>query len=211
MYTVNAYSATSYSITSFVGKKSSNGAACVTSVTSSGPNAQCKNSGTCLCNPVTKNIPANGIIYVDSSVWLEGTIDSGVTRLTVVAGNGTLYLGNNNVLYTNSDGSDILGIIGKQDVEIIQNSQDNLIIDGALIAQNGRVGRSDYGSSDHKSTITINGAIATKQRYGFAWTNGSQDWGYTTRNLNFDNNLLYYPPPYFPTGTEYSIDLWEEL
>jgi hypothetical protein len=29
--------------------------------------------------------------------------------------------------------------------------------------------------------------------------------------LNFDNNLLYYPPPYFPTGTEYSIDLWDEL
>jgi hypothetical protein len=45
-------------------------------------------------------------------------------------------------------------------------------------------------------------------RYGFSWTDGT---GYITRNLYYDNNLLYYPPPYFPTGTQYELDLWEEL
>lgn len=61
---------------------------------------------------------------------------------------------------------------------------------------------------DNKNNITVYGAIATSQRYGFAYTDGT---GYTNRNLLYDNNLLYYPPPYFPTGTEYSLDLWEEL
>ena len=217
IYTVNTFNATTNSITSFIGKRSDNGAVCTTSVTTStGSNAQCQNRSlgggkTCLCDPSNKTLPDDGILYVENNVWLEGTIDSGVSRVTIVAGNGTMYLGNNNIQYTDYNGDNILGIIGQQDVEIIQYSQDFLQIDGALIAQNGRVGRSNYGTSDHRNTITINGAIATKQRYGFAWTSGSQNWGYTNRNLNFDNNLLYYPPPYFPTGTEYSIDLWEEL
>jgi hypothetical protein len=50
--------------------------------------------------------------------------------------------------------------------------------------------------------------MATNLRYGLAYSDGT---GYTNRILIFDNNLLYWPPPYFPTGTEYSIDLWEEL
>jgi hypothetical protein len=77
------------------------------------------------------------------------------------------------------------------------------------MAQLGRVGRDYYSSHSYdKDTITINGSMATNLRYGFAYTDGT---GYDNRILNFDNNLLYYPPPYFPTGTEYAIDLWDEL
>lgn len=212
-YRVNAYSGTTNSITSFIGRRSTNGAACVTSVNwSNAPESQCASrvyaGYTCLCNPQNETIPDDGVIYVEDNMWLEGEIDSGVTRLTIVAGVGNMFLGNNNLIYTSYDGSNILGIIGQQDVEIIRHSQTNLQIDGALLAQTGRVGREHYGAGDYKNSITVNGAIATKQRYGFAWTDGT---GYDERHLNFDNNLLYYPPPYFPTGTEYSIDLWEEL
>lgn len=214
VYRVNSVDATTNSILNFIGRRSNNGASCTTTVNwSNAPNSQCQNrnlggGNTCQCNPQNENIPDDGVIYVEDNMWLEGQIDSGVTRLTLVAGVGTMYLGNNDLTYTSYDGTNILGIIGQQDVEIIRYSQDNLQIDGALIAQAGRVGREHYGWGDHRATITINGAIATKQRYGFAYTDGT---GYTDRNLNFDNNLLYYPPPYFPTGTEYSIDLWEEL
>ena len=126
--------------------------------------------------------------------------------------------------YTNYDGSDIIGIIAESDIEIIRNSENDLKIDGALIAQSGRVGRLHYqgycqarwwiwcinwcSRNDHKNTITTFGSMATNQRYGFAYTDGT---GYTDRNLIYDNNLLYYPPPYFPTGTEYSLDLWDEM
>jgi hypothetical protein len=155
-------------------------------------------------------IPDGGVVFVENNAWVEGTINN--KKVTIVAanlsggGNKTMYIGMNSILYTNFDGSDILGLIGQQDVEVVENSQNYLTVDAALLAQSGRVGMSHYGN--HKNTITVNGSMATNLRYGFAWTDGT---GYTNRNLNFDNNLLYFPPPYFPTGTEYYIDLWEEL
>ena len=160
-------------------------------------------------------IPSGGIIFVEDNVWIEGTVKN--KKVTVVAADllggakTSIYVGNNNLLYTYFDGRDIIGLIAQKDIEVIKNSLDNLTIDAALLAQTGRVGRAYYSSInpiDHKSSITINGSMATDLRYGFAYTDGT---GYTNRILNFDNNLLYYPPPYFPTGTEYSIDLWEEL
>ncbi|MEP7162948.1 MAG: hypothetical protein ABI747_04295, partial [Candidatus Moraniibacteriota bacterium] len=159
-------------------------------------------------------LPNNGLIFVENNVWVEGTINT--RKVTIVAanmGSGSqrdIFIGND-ILYTNTNGSDILGIIGQNNVEIIRNSDTNLQIDAALLAQNGRVGRQYYSSTppdDHKNSITVYGAIASNQRYGFAWTDGT---GYTTRTLIYDNNLLYFPPPYFPTGTQYKLDLWEEL
>ncbi len=217
---METYDSITNSMTGFSGRKTSatNGDICVAPVTTSGPNTQCKDKTTgqkcyCTCShsSFSYSIPNDGIIYVDNNVWLEGTLPLSTVRTSIIAGNGTMYLGNNDIRYSTMNGSNILGIIGKQNVEIIKNSQSTLQIDGAFLAQNGRVGRSDYGMSDYKSKITVNGAISTKQRYGFSWTNGGDNWGYDERNLNFDNNLLYFPPPYFPTGTEYSIDLWEEL
>lgn len=170
-------------------------------------------------------IPNDGIIFVEDNVWVEGQIDG--TKVTIVAadlagGNDKNIFIGNDVLYTSYDGSDIIGLIAQGDVEIIRDSEDDLRIDGALLAQSGRVGREHYGTycvswwwwicngweTDVKDTITVNGSIATKQRYGFAWTDNT---GYINRNLIYDNNLLYYPPPYFPTGTDYAIDLWEEI
>lgn len=169
-------------------------------------------SGQCLSN---KTLPTNGVIFVANNVWLEGSIDG--KKITVAAaelpdepgytgGGKSVYLGMNNLRYTNTDGSDIIGVIAQNDVEIIKESLNILTIDAALLAKDGRVGRKYYGNT--KNTITINGSIATKNRYGFAYTD---ETGYQIRNLNFDNNLLYYPPPYFPTGTQYFVDLWEEL
>lgn len=167
-------------------------------------------SGQCLQN---YTIPDNGIIFVEDNVWLEGQINNKLVTVVAADLNGgaapSVYIANN-LRYTNYTGKDIIGVIGQNDIEIPKTSANDLRIDAALLAQQGRVGRSDYGTADHRNSITIHGAIATNQRYGFAWTNGSQNWGYTTRNLYYDNQLLYFPPPYFPTGTQYEMDLWQE-
>jgi hypothetical protein len=173
------------------------------------------NSGNCSscsgdCAPATYTIPGNGIIFVDNNVWIEGTVSN--KKITIAAANssstGDIYVGINNLRYTNYDGRDIIGLVAQRNISIVGNSQNYLTVDAALLAQAGRVGRDYYSHAYDKNTITVNGSIATFFRYGFAYTDGS---GYDTRVLNFDNNLLYYPPPYFPTGTDYSIDLWEEL
>lgn len=193
---VNAYDTTTNIITNY--KKTAGNGTCGTC------------SGQCLSNYA---IPDNGVIFVEDNVWLGGQIDG--KKVTIVAANlnggsaPSVFIPNS-VLYTHYNGSDIIGIIGQNDVEIPSNSDSTLRIDAALIAQQGRVGRANYGTTDHKTSITVYGALATNYRYGFAWTNGAQDWGYATRNLVYDNNLLYYPPPYFPTGTQYAMDLWEE-
>lgn len=162
-------------------------------------------------------IPDGGVIFVENNVWLEGTVNG--RRVTVVAANlisasqKTMYLGHD-IRYTNYDCTDMIGLIGQHDVEVYRQSEDDLRIDAALLAQSGRVGRANYtGAFAIRDTITVYGAITSNERYGFAWADamGNHVSGYRTRNLYYDNNLLYCPPPYFPTGTQYELDLWEEL
>ncbi len=227
-YDPAAYSTTTSGISNYNGfvtgatgsDASTNGAACVVSnccLFSTCPWIQATKTSRGKCvSATTEVIPNNGIVFVANNLWLDGTISN--KKVSFVAaelpdepnylgGNKNVFLGMGNLLYTNFGGSDIIGVIAQKDVEVIKNSLDNLTIDGALLAKEGRVGRYYYGDF-HRSTITVNGSIATYARYGFAFTDGT---GYQIRNLNFDNNLLYFPPPYFPTGTQYAVDLWEEI
>jgi hypothetical protein len=222
---VNTYDNGSYSITNYVGVvtgasgaySSTNGNSCTASSCCSGtscPYIQSSrpNRGRCV-SIKNYDIPDDSVIFVEDNAWVEGTINN--KKVTIVAANliggsqANVYVGINDILYTNFDGSDIIGILAQKNVTVVRDSQNYLTIDAALLAQSGRVGRDYYSSHSYdKNTITINGSLATKLRYGFAYTDGT---GYTNRVLNFDNNLLYFPPPYFPTGTEYYIDLWDEI
>lgn len=172
-------------------------------------NGNCNNcEGACLAN---YPIPNEGAIFVENNVWVEGTLNN--SRVTIVAANliggpqADIHIGMSNVLYTNFDGRDVLGLIAQRNLSIVQNAPDDLTVDAALLAQLGKVGREHY-PGDEKDTLTINGSMATKLKYGFSYTDGT---GFVNRILNYDNNLLNFPPPYFPTGTEYYIDLWDEV
>lgn len=168
--------------------------------------------------------PDNGIIFVEDHVWVEGQINT--ARLTIVAAlfpdtpsTRRNIIINDDVEYTNYDGNDVLALIAQNNINVGLVSQDDLRIDAALIAQNGRVGRNYYRRSwwsysgcdpyDERDTITLYGMIGSKNRYGFAWTDGT---GYEFRNINYDPNLLYSPPPSFPLTTDqHEIINWEEV
>jgi len=177
----------------------------------------------------THTVPENGLIFVENHAWVDGRIDN--EHLSVVAADladnpgdpeppghdKDIYI-NNDILYTNKDGRDILGLLAQDNVTVGLYSEDNLEIDAALLARYGRVGRDYYSSHEPtyylRDTVTVYGALVTKQRYGFSWIDtqtGNRVSGYDKRNITFDNNLIYYPPPFFPTGDKYQIDLWEEL
>ncbi len=167
--------------------------------------------------------PANGIIFLEDDVFVDGQIDG--ARLTIVSAflpdnsaQRKNIIVNNDLLYTRYDGTDVIGLIAQGNINIGMTSEDDLRVDAALIAQNGRVGRYYYrppsGASQRcspyhtRQTITLWGMIATNQRYGFAYTDGT---GYITRNLNYDSELLYDPPPSFPLTSDHYITLsWEE-
>lgn len=166
----------------------------------------------------TYAIPNDGVIFVENDVWLEGNVNN--RRVTVAAANlssatiRNVYIGRDITYASYSDCSNIVGVIAQGDVEIYKPSDTNLRIDASLIAQTGRVGRAYYtGNPDlFKNTITIYGAIASNARYGFQWVNGSGTIlsGYTNREIIYDKNILYCPPPFFPTGSQYQQDLWRE-
>ena len=167
-------------------------------------------SGQCLCNYSIVNY---GVVFVEDNAWVEGSIDN--KRLTIAAanlsGSGSLsdiYIGisNNNLRYAAYNCDNILGLVAQRDIRVLNACPTNFIIDAALLAQTGTVGINDNGFSG-KDSLTFNGAIASFLQPYFA--HGIS--GFAERLYNFDNNLLYCPPPYFPTGTEYSIDLWDEL
>lgn len=162
--------------------------------------------------------PANGLIFVEDNVWVDGQINT--ARITVAAGkfpdNSSTrksIIVNKDLIYTNYDGSDIISLIAQQDVLVGMVSDTVMRIDAATMAVNGKVGRKYYSSScspyNVRNEITLYGMIATNLRYGFAYTDGT---GYTDRVIIYDPNLLYSPPPSFPlTSDKYSIISWEEL
>ena len=164
------------------------------------------------------NNPANGLIFVEDNVWVDGKINT--ARLTLAAGKfpdnpssrRSIYI-NNDLLYTNYDGSDVIGLIAQQDITVGMVSNNNLRIDAALIANNGRVGRYHYSNScspyHQRNSITLYGMIGSNNRYGFSYTD---DTGYEIRTIIYDANLLYGPPPSFPlTSDKYTTLSWEEI
>ncbi len=165
------------------------------------------------------SFPSNGIIFIEDHVVVNGTING--ARLTITAAdlptptNADNYKNiiiNNDLSYTAYDGTDSIGLIGQGGVMVGMISEDDLKIDGALIAQNDKVGRYYYSgwgcSYDERSELSLYGMIASHDRYGFAYTD---DTGYEIRNITYDANLLYAPPPSFPlTSDQYQILSWQE-
>ena len=169
-------------------------------------------------------IPANGIFFIEDNLWVKGKIND--ARITVGSGKfpdnpstRTSVTVNENLLYTNYDGRDVIQLIAQNNLNIGMVSSSTLRVDAMLIAQNGRVGRYYYRppgggyqrcSPYHtRNEITSYGTIVTSLRYGFAYTDGT---GYILRNLLYDSNLLYAPPPLAPqTSDQYVQVSWEEL
>ena len=168
-------------------------------------------SGSCATN---YPIPNNGIIFVENNAWVDGTINN--DKVTVAAANlsgggnqADIYIGSSaaNLTYASFDCNNMLGLVAQHDVRVLSSCPNNYVVDAALLAQDGTVGINNNGSFGAKNSMTFNGAIVSYLEPYFV--NGNNGFG--VRTYNFNNNLLYCPPPYFPTGTQYSIDLWKEL
>ena len=168
--------------------------------------------------------PSNGIVFLEDHVWVDGQID--IARITIAAGNfpetssnHAHITVNNDLLYTNYDGQDSVSLFAQGSINAGFMSEDDLRIDAVLIAKEKRVGRHYYrpptgnqnrcAPYDTRQVITLYGLIATNERYGFAYTDGT---GYITRNIIYDSNLIFSPPPGLPlTANSYETISWEEI
>jgi hypothetical protein len=165
----------------------------------------------------TGTIPANGVMFFEDNVWVHGKVNGG--RVTVASGRfpdnastrSTITV-NSNLLYTNFDGTDTIALIAQNNINIGLVSANNLTIDAALIAQNGRIGRYSYagcGTNAARASLTTFGMMATNVRSGVYYSTTD---GYQARTYDYDANLLYGPPPSFPLTTDqYTPISWEEV
>lgn len=181
----------------------------------------------------TKSAPANGIIYVEDHVWVEGTVKgkytiAAATLPSVTATNRDITI-TNNLLYTVKDGSDTLGLVAQRDIKVGPKSPNFFEIDAAMLAQSGRVYRpcrwndatpcwksSGNPHSDTysiKDTITVYGSISAFSYWNWSWLagiNGTIKSGYLNTIQTFDEHLYYGPPPYFPSTGKYALLSWRE-
>lgn len=169
----------------------------------------------------TSPVPSGGIIYAEDTLWVNGDIRS---RVTVATGrfpdtpstNSDLII-NGNISYGGvQDGTRVLGAVAQGNVLIPYSAApDNLQMDGAYIAQHGRFGRRYYTSVAYKlrTSITRYGMIGSNLTPVTAWSdgNGVVLSGYQQSTATYDSNLLYNPPPFFPTsGGEYEFLSWSQ-
>ncbi len=159
--------------------------------------------------PTTYNMPANGYIYVEDTVWVDGIVNG---RAVVGTAAGESVIVNGNITYLAKDGNHVLGLIGQQNVLVPHDSPNNLEVNAAIIAQKGSAKRYFY-SGDKKDNLTIYGAVISAGLWTWSWTSGGGEIvsGYLNTNSTYDANLTYGPPPGFPVGSEYNLISWEEV
>jgi Tfp pilus assembly protein PilX len=173
--------------------------------------------GTMFSSPPSTLSPGKFPIYSNTDVIVSGTVHGTVT---VASADDIIYGGNTNYV---ADGTDVLGLEATNNIYIPEwavhsvASAGNITVYSAQFSLNGAftadpncnwtggTNPNGYSTCDASSstcnpantcTMTINGSSAL---YGgpsgpILMTNLFSD-----RKYNYDNNLLYLPPPYFPT------------
>ncbi len=167
----------------------------------------------------TYTIASKPIIFMEDNAWVEGTVKGKVTvvaaKFPVNTSNAYIWIPNN-LQYAAYDGTNRLGLIAQTDIYFSRDIPTNFIVDGALMAQKGKIIRHGYysgcGASANsiRNSLTINGSIISYAKSYWNWTSGSLVSGFTTRTINYDTKNLYEPPPYFPVFGDYEFISWKE-
>jgi hypothetical protein len=172
----------------------------------------------------TRPVPSGGVIFVEDMLWLKGDIRD---RVTVAAGrfpdtpatNVDIIL-NGDISYGGvRDGTRVLGAIAQRHMLIPwSGAENNLDLEGAFIAQKGKFHRRYYqnccGTQAHalKASLSRFGMVGSNLVPATAYVSGSTVVsGYQQSVSYYDPNLLYLPPPYFPTSGQYQFVSWEEV
>lgn len=165
-------------------------------------------------DPLIIPYPASGVLFVEDDVWIDGTVDG---RLTIAAaefpvdtGNVNIVI-NDNINYTTGLGTDALGLIAQQDIEVGRWLPDDTIIYATMFAQKGKIYR-DVNNNIVKNSLSIYGGLIFNEVGYFKRT--WWDWvvsGYEDTYYHFDASLIFNPPPHWPTFENYSMINWQEI
>jgi FlaG/FlaF family flagellin (archaellin) len=174
---------------------------------------------------VSKPVPAVGAIYAATSVLVSGVVHGKVT----VASTGDIIYGGN--LTYAANGSDVIGLEAQGEIDIATwglDSSGNILIYGAQLALNGQwtddsncSTGSNYANCHSSSSTCTPATACTMTFYGSSALYGVTGGGqsaiglsnlFKARNYNYDSNLIFLPPPWFPTlGNAFTILVQREM
>lgn len=166
------------------------------------------------------------IVYVEDNIWLEGVVNGKVTIAAAdidTTGVDPSIILNNNITYATAT-SGILAI-AEDDVLVGLNVNDDMVINGIFVAQNGHFGRNHYVQSGthglpsaldiyyKRNSLTVNGTIVSNGRVGTKWSDSSgYTSGFNTRYNSYDRALVANPPPLTPKVSDtYKFIEWREV
>ena len=154
-------------------------------------------------SPANRPVPANGAVYVVQDVIVRNAPSAGGVRGRVtVASNDDIIVGGNITFVTS--GTDVLGLVAKNNVYIAKYTPDPLTWSAGVIAQTGTWQARPW-STPLKSLMTFRGMAATDDGGSFAGMFTNRDYGY-------DPSFEYLPPPWFPVVEDaYTVLFFREL
>ena len=154
-------------------------------------------------SPANRPVPSNGAVYVVQDVIVRNAPSAGGVRGRVtVASNDDIIVGGNITFVTS--GTDVLGLVAKNNVYIAKYTPDPLTWSAGVIAQTGTWQARPW-STPLKSLMTFRGMAATDDGGSFAGMFTARDYGY-------DPSFEYLPPPWFPVVEDaYTVLFFREL
>jgi len=163
------------------------------------------------------NIPYNGLIFVEDHIWIEGIVNG---RVTVAASNfsdnpndyATITI-NKNLTYLSRNGDNVLGLLAEGDIIVPRHAPTDMIIDAVMLSQKDHVYRRVYKASYKAQSLEVYGGVISYLFWTWTWVDdtGNVVDGYRQTSTIYDNDLMYNPPPFFPTEDNFEIISWEEV
>jgi hypothetical protein len=170
----------------------------------------------------TYNLADVPIIFLEDRTWVSGTVNGKTTlvaaRFPIETYQTNIWI-NDNLTYLEKDGNHSLGLIAQNDIYYARDIPNDFEVNAALMAQQGHIirhGYFNYGScSSHpnsiRNSLTLYGSLISNEKsyWNFRSWSGLLS-GFQTRTTTFDTNLVYQPPPYYPTIGGYDFLSWSE-
>ena len=171
--------------------------------------------------------PVSGtpIFFIEDYVWVEGIVNGKTTiaaaRFPLGTFNANIWL-TENLTYLAKNGNHKLGLIAEKDIVFGLNTPETFELSAAVLAQNGRIIRHNYGAQGctkalgkdrMKDHLKFYGSLISNLRSYWNYSSGPQlaASGFEESTLDYDPTNYGDPPPYFPAYGIYEFLSWREV
>lgn len=172
----------------------------------------------------TYSISDTNLVFVEDDLWIEGTIKGKITvaaaKFPLETYKTTIWLPNS-LIYFAKDGNHNLGLISQNDIIFNRDVPEVFEVNGALLAQEGRITRHHYnyfscktpgaGTDLMKEEFIFYGSMISGKSAYWNFSSGpkSPACGFQTATITFDPDLANSPPGFFPATQLRQIG-WKE-